>query len=500
MKKLDLQLQRPSYKLWDYEEDLRKKEIAQITNFKKNVDVSQLQRLAFSSSYVFKGLAETLTWQGRLENGNKTKPSSKRRESKYVTHGLHPYKGKFYPQLVKAIFNIGELHAESRILDPFCGSGTVTLEGYLNGLESYGCDLNPLAVEIAQSKVKILSVEPVKLKMIICDFLAEIEEKPRGGLEYFREDCRDEIRRWFPKPVILKLSHVLQQIDILPNQKIRQFLLVTLSSIIRSVSQQEPRDLRIRKRKEPITDAPVIKLYKQVLEQQLEKIMKFHTIKEHYGGKFLESKIWKGDSRLHSTFSANGISSNYIDAVITSPPYATALPYLDTDRLSLLTVYNLSSKERNVIEEEIIGSREIDNNTKFTIEEKIKTNDFENIKSIKAIDMIKKIYRFNNNTDVGFRRKNMASLLYRYFNDLTKTLLNLDQIVIKNGSIFIIIGDNYTIAGHSRINIETTEIIRETGTKLGWNIEDVIPITVTTEGLKHIKNSIRKNAIIHFRV
>jgi tRNA G10 N-methylase Trm11 len=87
-----------------------------------------------------------------LENGYYCKFSSFRRDSKYVTHGIHQYKGKFYPQLVKSLFNIAKLKESVKVLDPFCGSGTVMLEAYLNGFEGYGCDLDPLAVELQNQR------------------------------------------------------------------------------------------------------------------------------------------------------------------------------------------------------------------------------------------------------------------------------------------------------------------------------------------------------------
>ncbi len=45
------------------------------------------------------------------------------------------------------------------------------------------------------------------------------------------------------------------------------------------------------------------------------------------------------------------------DAAITSPPYATALPYIDTQRLSLIWLGFASPKEVKVLENNLIGSR-----------------------------------------------------------------------------------------------------------------------------------------------
>lgn len=42
----------------------------------------------------------------------------------YATHGLFPYRGKFHPQLIKALINIIGIKERETILDSMCGSGT----------------------------------------------------------------------------------------------------------------------------------------------------------------------------------------------------------------------------------------------------------------------------------------------------------------------------------------------------------------------------------------
>ena len=47
---------------------------------------------------------------------------SNRQSTRYSAHGLHDYRGKFNPQVVRAISNILALQPGDWILDPFCGS------------------------------------------------------------------------------------------------------------------------------------------------------------------------------------------------------------------------------------------------------------------------------------------------------------------------------------------------------------------------------------------
>ena len=55
----------------------------------------------------------------------------------------------------------------------------------------------------------------------------------------------------------------------------------------------------------------------------------------------------------------NGRAPRAFDAVITSPPYATALPYIDTQRLSLVLLGLIGADELRATEAALVGAREI---------------------------------------------------------------------------------------------------------------------------------------------
>lgn len=72
------------------------------------------------------------TRQGLYEEDNTLQVT--KQHTRYSTHGLHEYKGKFNPQIVHAIANIFGVQKGQKILDPFNGSGTTIEEAldYLN--------------------------------------------------------------------------------------------------------------------------------------------------------------------------------------------------------------------------------------------------------------------------------------------------------------------------------------------------------------------------------
>ena len=130
------------------------------------------------------------------------------------------------------------------------------------------------------------------------------------------------------------------------------------------------------------------------------------------------------------------------------------------------------------------------------LEASIEDAQFNDIPSLTARAIVTKVHRLNKNAAVGFRRKNMAALLLRYFADMTKVFRNLDECLKPGASAFFVIGENVTTAGNQEVLIKSADVLTETAEVLGWCIAERIPITVTTENRRHAKHSITENDII----
>ena len=90
-------------------------------------------------------------------------------------HRLHPYKGKFIPQLVEYFLSkrIDEFKTEvffepgDIVLDPFCGSGTTLVQANELGINAVGIDVSAFNALI--SNVKVEKVNLVELQTCIND-------------------------------------------------------------------------------------------------------------------------------------------------------------------------------------------------------------------------------------------------------------------------------------------------------------------------------------------
>ncbi|HZP71968.1 MAG TPA: DNA methyltransferase [Gaiellaceae bacterium] len=140
---------------------------------------------------LYSGLDLDLSWSER--------DLPERERTKHV-HRLHPYLGKYVPQLVEELFR-RHVPPRGRVLDPFAGSGTTLVQAIESGLDSTGVDI--AAFNCLLMRVKTGEHNPFVLERDLRDLLARFERgegSAAGGNAYMRTwfapQARNELLRF----------------------------------------------------------------------------------------------------------------------------------------------------------------------------------------------------------------------------------------------------------------------------------------------------------------
>ncbi|WKG33407.1 DNA methyltransferase [Priestia aryabhattai] len=267
-----------------------------------------------------------------LNNAYESYP--KNRKLRYGVHDLHEYRGKFFPQLVKSLINISGVSKKSLVLDPFGGSGTTCVEANVLGMESIAMDLNPLSVKISRIKTEILRVDGDIIYNEAINLIESLENPLiNPPEEQWSEKDLAYLKLWFDPQALIEVSNIIKAIDCCENKTIKEFFQICLSNIIRSVSWQKESDLRVRKEITVFESGTAYTLFINEVKRQVDKLIPYLEIVKQKA-ELGSTKIIEGNTKEVCTIFKENVGK--CNVLITSPPYATALPYLDTDRLSLI--------------------------------------------------------------------------------------------------------------------------------------------------------------------
>lgn len=420
------------------------------------------------------------------------------RSLRYATHGIHEYRGKFFPQLVRALINIAQLPDDSLVVDPMCGSGTTLVETRLSGRGSFGLDMNPLSAFVADVKCQALELDHSVLKTAH-EQLVETVSIPMSGegtLPKFESLAREDqiyFQKWFPRQAIVELDHIESAIDTLATHELKNLYRVSMSNILRAVSWQKEDDLRLRREEKDLPAGRTTKLFLDKAARSTRSLMTFLAEREH--SELGNYAVHEGDARKATEEFPE--LANQVDAVITSPPYATALPYIETDRLSLIYLGLLSQREHATKNAQMIGNREIS--------PKVKEEHWNSYQENRALlpngtsDLIDRIDRLNKQGDVGFRRMNLSALLSKYFFDMREAIQQTLRLLKPGGTMFLVVGNNRTKAGDEPIEINTPTHLAEIAVDAGFALLEETPMEMLVSRDIFRKNAVPAESILQFR-
>lgn len=425
-------------------------------------------------------------------------PRIHRQVTRYSAHGLHEYRGKFNPQVVRAIGNLLKLEPGQWVLDPFCGSGTTLLEAAHIGWNAIGIDMNPLGVLIANAKLMAFRTPPAVLSRE-CRALTNRLAMPIDGADW--QDHLPEpdyLAKWFPEKVLRQLRAILIAIDNTPLKPLQHVFRVILSDVCREVSLQDPADLRIRRRKDPADSYPAIEMFLKSLETKIRSIIRAREyVHPKEGTQQLAIIADTRDPLRLLAASLRKYGGKVFNGAITSPPYATAMPYLDTQRLSLALLGLISSKHLHSDEKRLIGNRELQGKERLSLESQLRANTAGLPPGV--IQFCRNLLEAADYKDHGFRRRNVPALVYKYLADMDQMFTSIMKIIKEGGKYALLVGRNATTLRGEKIQIDTPQLLADIAVAQGWNLEEMLSFETYHRYDVHQSNSIREEVLLILR-
>lgn len=386
-----------------------------------------------------------------------------------ATHSIHSYTAKLLANIPYFFFNNSYFVSQKyRILDPFCGSGTVLLEAKLAGLNPYGSDANPLARLI--TAVKCNNFDVAKLESLK-EFLKEslTNNNVQSKIPYKNLKSLDF---WFEKHIQNQLQSLYVSISSIPDKKYRDFYLICFSNCVRKVSNADSRiSVPVKINPEKYSDNSLHKINSQKKLQELKvtnAIEKFFDI-VNQNIKRVHNKINISPSRYAGKVISNdsrnlrGLADESIDLILTSPPYAGAQKYI---RASSLNLYWLGYENIGDLDRENIGR------------ENYKKDEYRFLKKtgIKNADyLLEKIF------DINPLRAYIAA---NYLIEMTAALKESAR-VLKKEKFLILIASNNMVCG---LNFKTQEYLKDIMLQLGFSLVCEMVDDIKSYGLMTKRN------------
>jgi SAM-dependent methyltransferase len=238
-----------------------------------------------------------------------------RERTKHV-HRLHPYLGKFVPQLVEVFLHRYAARG-SFVWDPFAGSGTTLVEANAFGARAAGCDVSAFNCLLTQVKTASYDAEALHADVVSVAAAASVGARhPSPGSAY--------LERWFAPRALSELLAFRARIGATAYPELWR---VVLSRAARSARRARHDDLdfprepvvgdyfchKHRRVCRPVGEAA--KFLRRYVRDAAQRVQDYAEVRRATGAVILH-----GDARELDP-------PEPVDLVLTSPPYPGLIDY-----------------------------------------------------------------------------------------------------------------------------------------------------------------------------
>jgi hypothetical protein len=267
---------------------------------------------------LYAGLDLELSWSER--------ELPERERTKHV-HRLHPYLGKFIPQLVEALLE-RHVRAGGRVLDPFAGSGTTLVQALESGRSAVGVDI--AAFNCLLMRVKTRRHDLPLLERELRDALRRLE-RADVATDCWKERAASEyVRSWYAPRAAAELLFFRDLVDDYEHADVLRIVLARAARSARRTTHYDldfPRTPQLEPywcHKHRRTCRPVERARHFLERYAVDTIRRLEEFARVRAAR-CEADVMHGDAReldLGGPF----------DAIVTSPPYPGLIDYHEQHR------------------------------------------------------------------------------------------------------------------------------------------------------------------------
>nr|VFK77953.1 MAG: Methyltransferase domain-containing protein [Candidatus Kentron sp. SD] len=363
------------------------------------------------------------------------------------------YWDDYYPgyseHFTREIIRSSGLDKSSLILDPWNGSGTSTWAASRSGFRSIGIDLNPVMKIIALARQATIHDAKVMKK---CLGALKFIERENGGID-------DPLGVWFDKTGVMILREV--ENGILGNQNypstrekidslaiVQCLMYVALFNVVRDhlrpFTCSNPTWI-----KKPGTDTGKISLdwvsfeteYRSALERIMEK------------ASLIDQANLSGPSKLYIESSSKmSLRDEYVDLILTSPPYCTRIDYgiATLPELSMVAVGGI--REIDAIRRDLMGATTVPKETGVVPEGCGRT----------CIEFLERVKTHPSKASRSYYHKNLA----RYFSTLRESVSEIARVLKRGCRAVCVVQDSFYKDIHCDLSGIVTDMAELSGLRL----------------------------------
>jgi tRNA G10 N-methylase Trm11 len=393
-----------------------------------------------------------------------------------LTHQIHPYPAKLLPSIAHFFMRAGAIvKPGSKVLDPFCGSGTVALEASLAGHTPLVADANPLSLLI--TKVKTTRYDVSELRAItskVVQRAARLRNAPEISVV--------NSQMWYEPQRKKDLEILMRAIQEVEDSQHRDFLLLCFSVVARKLSLADPAisvpvrlktkesfsaeiNARILSKLAWVSSAIPRDEFFNICNSNIERIARTNAVFPYRNSVTVVGqdarKLLDPQQAVESPLAANSIP-----LIVTSPPYGSAQKYIRASSLSLNWLGFVSPRELSALEGRSIGREHAPGIHEVTTDRipKSFTSLLNDIKSINAL------------------RHHITA---QYLHDMRDALEESARVLASGGKLILVLGNNHVCGKQLRNDEYCIEILEGLGLRLDLNLVD----NIKSRGLLTKRNS-----------